>query len=123
MLDTALPVPAFKFGDIDGIVEINDHLCVLESKTRGAAISKGQHLLFKSISKSEGNAVYLFHGEPDGAVYDFTLYQDGEVYENCGSGIEQLCDCISQWSTWAYKRRFQPDRPLEIFKPRAMQPH
>lgn len=64
--------------DVDGMVEINDHILVLEEKRAGVGLKRGQRRAFEALSRRERVTVLFFRPVKDKPGLIEVLVYDGE---------------------------------------------
>ena len=90
-------------GDIDGIVEANGKLLILEWKTTGAEVPMGQHIMFSKITKKGSIVVVIvIWGDPEETVVThYQLYVNGIVEKKKEAGGEEIKGICVRWEKWA----------------------
>ena len=69
-----------RVGDIDGIVEANGHLLILEWKRTSAELTRGQEIMFVRCTAINDITVFLVHGCPkDTIVNNLIIYANGMI--------------------------------------------
>ena len=93
--------------DIDGAVERNGHLLILETKLPDQDVERGQVIMFENITRGTDRvvAIVVWTRKPD--------FSDGELkWQRWWKGkaktpnpepikFEQLCDGFRRWCDWA----------------------
>lgn len=89
------------FGDIDGIVEINGNLLLLEWKDH-QEISRGQRILFERLTRLCPATVLVVEGDAeDMAVTSIRTIWNGAIPESEPGDLEKLRQYIRMWSDHA----------------------
>jgi hypothetical protein len=90
--------------DLDGAVERNKHLLVLETKSPGVEVPKGQEILFKSLVETAKAKVVVVWGrrnQPERArLYD-SFHPDGMDIDDVD--LPRLRSYVTRWFEWADK--------------------
>lgn len=113
ILDGCFGDTRIKPTDLDGLVERNGNILILEGKSPGKPITKGQEIVFNQfllINKIVGYRVFtiiVIWGTPNEPE---RIQQWG--YTPCDAGLEELRRVVSSWFNWASKNRLKlkPDR-------------
>lgn len=81
--------------DIDGAVEVNGHLLLLEWKGEGVPLLRGQEIMFQQITKANNITVFLVHGDPvESKPTELAVYWNGIAgkLEKCDKDkLQQRC--------------------------------
>jgi len=89
------------FSDVDGIVEINGNLLVLEWKNR-PHIPTGQRLLYERWTANGPTAVILVVGDArDMTVEEIAYVSGGEIAPWRDMDLAGLKEVIRDWAEWA----------------------
>lgn len=89
------------FGDIDGIVEINGNLLLLEWKDH-QEISRGQRILFVRLTRLCPATVLVVEGDAeDMTVTSIRIIFNGVISESEPVDLEKLRQYIRMWSDYA----------------------
>ena len=89
------------FGDVDGIVEINGNLLLLEWKEH-QEISRGQRILFERMTRLCPATVLVVEGDAeDMAVSSIRTIWNGEIPKSEPGDLEKLRRYIREWSDYA----------------------
>ena len=88
-------------GDVDGIVERNGHFLMMEWKSPGGVITRGQHITFASLTADNINfTVYVLEGDPRTMeITSHIVYFNNYVQHYQVSSFEQV---LGEFQTWAY---------------------
>ena len=90
-----------KVTDIDGAIERNGELLLLETKKPGTQIKSGQQIMFRNLT-GKGITTMLVWGDKDTPEYMRlynTSYPDGSRLINCD--LQQFRNHVSWWYHWA----------------------
>lgn len=63
-LDGCFSGTRIRVSDLDGIVERNGEFLVIEAKSAGAPIPKGQAIMFERMVRTGRHTVFVFWGQP-----------------------------------------------------------
>ena len=96
-----------RIGDVDGIIERNGHTLIIEVKTRGVRIPKGQKIMYESLRKQKNSVIILWY-EPsqeelnwidlDKVTYaEFTMFGGEWRHLTKGLTTEGLCTILRRW--------------------------
>lgn len=89
-------------GDVDGIVEINGALCLLEWKPPGHAGNDGQTIMHKRFAMNFGYVVFVARGDAKTmALADYRVVWNGKAGPFVRADINELKTRIKGWATWA----------------------
>ncbi len=89
------------FTDIDGIVEINEQVLMLEWKSSDSPLPTGQKIMFERLSK-KGICVFVVYGNAENMeVYKLMQYWKGKQDGWKDIGLDGLKERIFEWATWA----------------------
>ena len=93
---------ACNFGDIDGLVEINGFIAILEWKGGDVPIPKGQLWTYEVLTKQQvGNVVFMVWGCPKTmSVRRYAVMWSGKDSGHIESDLEGLKTRIKQWVSW-----------------------
>jgi len=98
-LDSALS-GKIRVTDIDGAVEANGHLLILEWKSTHATLTLGQQIMFKNITKNSRITVFVLYGDPELSIAKrITLFIDGEERPSQECSNEELKKWVTHWET------------------------
>ena len=101
------------FGDIDGVVEVNNRFLFLEWKCIGGkpAISFGQDLLYRNLSSRDGICVIVVSGSAETMeVRGVMVYQGGA----CGEWLKiDLAGLKNRIGAWYARAKTSKGRPRE----------
>lgn len=97
--------------DIDGIVDADGHLLVLEGKHVGdGGLDRGQAKLFRSLRFPKSIASLIWWGDPPDGPIDRMRYdppvpllvpQRGDVGHVEAASLSDLRDAVADWHRWA----------------------
>ncbi|MCC7409870.1 MAG: hypothetical protein IT442_17520 [Phycisphaeraceae bacterium] len=89
------------FGDIDGIVEINGNLLLLEWKEH-SQIATGQRILFQRLTRLCPATVLIVEGDAqDMSVTSLRTVWQGEISRTESANLDELRRHIRAWSQYA----------------------
>lgn len=89
------------FGDVDGIVEINGNLLLLEWKDH-QAISTGQRILFERLTRLCPATVLIVEGDAEFMTIDsIRVAWDGRIGPPQPADLDGLREMIRAWADWA----------------------
>ncbi|MEO5350994.1 MAG: hypothetical protein H7836_15325 [Magnetococcus sp. YQC-3] len=98
-----------QMGDVDGIVEINGQVLLLEWK-EFEPISNGQQIMYRHMTESSPCHVIVVVGNPETMqVEKYTYFQGGEMAEWFPGDLVALKELIRSWALFA-KQINQPLR-------------
>jgi hypothetical protein len=87
-----------RVGDIDGIVEANGRLLILEWKTTGANLPQGQEIMFKNITHDGKITVLVIWGDPEEThPTHYQLFWDGKKRPQKTATVETIKDFCKWW--------------------------
>ncbi|MBR9682369.1 MAG: hypothetical protein GOV02_01720 [Candidatus Aenigmarchaeota archaeon] len=87
-----------KISDMDGMVEANGHLLILEWKREGVAISDGQRIMFEKITTNSRITVYVIFGDPEYSIpKHIKIYKDGVIVNDKECAAENLKNYCTYW--------------------------
>ena len=87
-----------KVGDIDGIVEANGHVLIIEWKGAGVPIPRGQEIMFEQITKKNLITVYVVNGDPAESVSShLKVYSNGSITFNGPCDNDLLKKYCTYW--------------------------
>jgi hypothetical protein len=88
--------------DIDGAVEANGHLLLLEWKGRGASIPKGQSIMFEKITRINHIVVFVINGDAKySSCSHLSIYENGKITQDLDVNNEDLCEWCKKWENYA----------------------
>lgn len=91
--------------DIDGVVERNGQLLILEAKGKEVCLTTGQDIMFRQVTRSGFVTVIVVRGEPQNPV-DAAIYQDGvEDRQMHPCDIPRLRRMVTAWFERANRAR------------------
>lgn len=113
MFCEALP-GKISFGDVDGMVEINGFILMLEWKGSGGSLRMGQEIAYKNITRmvkpgslEMKNAVFVINGDAKTMeLFDIQVFAKGKKHnvEKLNGDIEEkitaVCAKITCWVDW-----------------------
>lgn len=91
-----------RIGDMDGFIEINSHLLIIEVKSTGAEIPLGQKIAFENLSRKGKASILVLWGEKD--VYTkYRVYKEGTTkpYEKEECTTEDIKIILRAFELWA----------------------
>ena len=95
------------FTDVDGLVEIGGHFCMMEWKGDGGAVRRAQDLVYQRFTAKSMNVVIVVHGDAETmSVRAFGFYKDGHYHEAQPATLDKLKNWLRNWCKWA-------DHPIE----------
>ena len=102
-LDGVFDNENIKVGDIDGAVEINGYLLILEWKgLQKQGIPTGQSLMFNRITKRSDIMVFVITGDPKTSVPEsLVIFHKGEILDDLVVDTEYLKKLVKAWETKA----------------------
>lgn len=101
------------FADVDGLVEINGNLLLLEWKDH-EQLSTGQRILYQRMTRLCPAGVFLVEGDAeDMSVQSLSTVWAGVIGPREPIDLEGLCGYIRTWADWA---------KTHPAKPRALEP-
>ena len=99
-----------QMGDVDGIVEINGQVLMLEWKEH-EPISTGQRIMYQRMTESSPCHVIVVIGNPETMVVEkYTYFRDGAMAEWFLGCLDDLKAFIRSWVQFA----IQPRSPSRI---------
>ena len=92
-----------RIGDIDGIVEVNGKLLILEWKTEDAPITTGQEIMFKHIATANKLiTVLVIWGDPEETIPKKSqLFFNGEVRPKIKADNKTIYTICKDWEAMA----------------------
>lgn len=92
------------FGDVDGIVEINDHYLLLEFKGDNIRLPKGQEIMYKRLTKGRPVTVWIINGDCETMhISEYYVFWNGEKRSPENITLEELKRRIIAWVQYAKK--------------------
>lgn len=90
------------FTDVDGIVEINGHVLMLEWKPAPVDLPTGQRIMFEHLTADGSHAVIVVAGDPE----TMTVSHCATVFSGAASpwrpaSLEDVKGRMEKWSSWA----------------------
>jgi hypothetical protein len=102
------------FTDVDGILEIGGHFCMMEWKGDGGSVGYGQDLLYKRFTTQSENVVIVVHGNAETMeVKSFGFYKSGIYREARTSSLEDLKGWLRGWCQWADHPVSDDEKPTD----------
>lgn len=102
-----------RVGDIDGIVEANGRLLILEWKSFIGDIPVGQRIMFEKITALSQIIVFVISGDPVESVPEhISIYSNGSVVADEDCDKEKLRKYCTAWETKS-RRTDQTARPFK----------
>ncbi len=93
-----------RVGDIDGIVEANGHLLIIEWKGVGVPVTVGQEIMFNNGTRKNNLTVFVVNGDAEHSIAKrVKVYKDGKLVldEDCDNAkLSRFC---THWETTARK--------------------
>ncbi|MBF0400704.1 MAG: hypothetical protein HQL90_08040 [Magnetococcales bacterium] len=97
-----------QMGDVDGIVEINGQVLMLEWK-EFEPISTGQRIMYRRMTESPHCHVIVVVGDPETMVVEkYTYFQGGSMAEWLPGNLDDLKEFIRSWVRFAIQPRSPP---------------
>jgi len=91
-------------GDIDGIVEANGKLLILEWKSTGATLPEGQEIMFKKSTRSGVVTAIVIWGDPvETIVSHCQTFFRGTKKEKIDATADDIKGVCLWWEQWARK--------------------
>ena len=92
-----------RIGDIDGIVEKNGHLLILEWKAEGVPETKGQQIMAQNATLASPNITFMIiNGNPiTNQVVAMKIYYNGTVRNITNADNDYFCDACKKWEQFA----------------------
>jgi hypothetical protein len=90
------------FGDVDGLVEINNHFLFLEWKEFERPLPMGQRLTYERITQDKRFAVFVVCGDPESMdVNSIQLCYGGKLRKRTKATLDALKQQITNFVKWA----------------------
>lgn len=90
--------------DVDGIVELNEHVLMLEWKPRFGSLTRGQLFMFQNMTRGSPKVqVLVIYGDKDTPA-EIELYQNGTSRFRQACDVEFLRWFCQQWGLFAESR-------------------
>jgi hypothetical protein len=91
--------------DMDGWVEINGNLLMIEWKRTGAELPLGQAIAFEKLTRKGQITVIVVYGNPQTSVPEsLTVYKNGEtIVTQLDTNQEHFCRQLSNWEKSLYE--------------------
>jgi len=94
------------FGDIDGIVEINGNVLVIEGKGFGAPLPTGQRIMFERMTAAGGVTVFVVELDAETMVVSaVTECHKGKWAKRAEMALEGLRSRVKAWAGMAKANR------------------
>ncbi len=91
-----------RISDIDGAVERNGQILLIETKSHGAAIPLGQKLLHKAFLATGVVTLFYIWGNPNDTASQVEIHcRNGDVTVRRNVTTQQLQELISKWFDFA----------------------
>lgn len=90
--------------DVDGVVELNEHLLMLEWKPRNGSLTRGQLLMFQNVTRGSPKVQCLVIYGDLGVPAEIELYQRGKRRFRQACDLEFLRWFCQQWGVFAESR-------------------
>lgn len=109
------PNDKISLSDLDGALERNGYLLILETKAVSADLSGGQRIAFTHLCKTGLTSVIVVWGRP-GQPEACQIYHRGQVEDRQSCDRQSLRRMVSAWYSWASRQPAawtltQPRRP------------
>ena len=104
----------FGFTDVDGQVERNGCLLVVELKAPGAPLPAGQRIMYEQASRRIGDAYrpYVVWGAPDfSGPLEFQTWLGGRTTRRRSITLPELQARFTEWYRWADRQGGVPRSP------------
>ncbi|HYW80505.1 MAG TPA: hypothetical protein VE890_13060 [Thermoguttaceae bacterium] len=89
------------FTDVDGLVEINGNLLLIEWKDH-QSVSTGQRILFERLTRFSPAVVLIVEGDAETmAVESIAIAYDGRIDPPAQADLDGLRKLIREWAQWA----------------------
>lgn len=90
--------------DVDGIVELNEHVLMLEWKPKLGSLTRGQLFMFQNMTRGSPKVqVLVIYGDKDTPA-EIELYQNGTARFRQACDVEFLRWFCQQWGLFAESR-------------------
>lgn len=90
------------FTDVDGLVEYNGNALMLEWKSAPVALSRGQEIMGKRLSKGKRFTIFYVAGDAETMeVFSRACFFDGRWYSWRGADLSDLNLAIEHWCAWS----------------------
>ena len=100
-----------QMGDVDGIVEINGHVLMLEWKEY-ERISIGQRIMYRRMTKFSPCHVLVVVGNPETMLVEkYARFQGGKMEGWIYGTLEDLKELIRSWAQFASNERIPLHSP------------
>jgi hypothetical protein len=89
------------FGDVDGLVELNNRFCLLEWKGDGGSLSYGQRRSYEQFTLTLGNIVFVVNGNAETMeVTSFYSFWAGTQQQVAAASLDDVKQKIRAWARW-----------------------
>ncbi len=89
-----------RVSDIDGIVEANGNLLILEWKGIGVPITKGQEIMFKKATEKSNIHVFVINGCAESSFTDsLKIYTNGQIVYDEPCDNDKLKKYCTAWES------------------------
>jgi len=97
-----------RIGDIDGIVEANGHILILEWKKPNVPTPMGQHIMFSKITERNDIEVFVVNGNPlKNEAEHIKVYRDGKIVYDGAINNSQLYTACARWEAFARNNKIK----------------
>jgi hypothetical protein len=87
------------FGDVDGIVEINGKILMLEWKSKISDLPTGQKIMYERITNNPSYTVLIVFGDPESMnVLGYRTVKNKNLSPIKYAGLEELKGDIKKWA-------------------------
>lgn len=100
MFDGCFDNPRVALTDLDGALERNGYLLILETKAVGADLTGGQRIAFTNLSKTRATSVIVVWGAPQ-QPEECQVYHRGQVQDRQPCDSHTLRLRVARWYRWA----------------------
>lgn len=111
-LDGCFDNPRVSVTDLDGALEKNGYLLILETKKESADLSVGQRIAFRNLCRTGHTSIIVVWGDPQRPVA-YQVYHDGHIHDRQPCNSFLLRQLVSRWYRWA------SDQPVAWVKTRT----
>lgn len=92
--------PRVTLMDLDGMVERNGYMLLIETKWPGGDLSGGQRIAFTNLCKTNFTSVIVVWGQPQ-QPEEMQIYHLGHVYDRQPCDKFTLRLAVKRWYDWA----------------------
>ena len=90
------------FGDVDGLIELSGHFCLLEWKGDGGSLRAAQEISFKRFTSMPGNFVIVVEGNAETMqVKRMSRFWAGRQRGWRDVGLDAVKEELCHWASWA----------------------